>query len=214
MLLHQNQEDPNKYKVGKHFALTIEENRFQFQRLETQIAAEAALDGLYVIRTSVAKQQMSSADAVRSYKALAEVERAFRSMKTIDLHIRPIHHRLEGRVRAHIFLCMLAYYVEWHMREAWRELMFADTDLQRKKHRDPVAVAERSEAALEKVATRTLKDGSPVHSFHTLLAELSSIVRNTCQARVGQNGSSSFQMTTTPSPVQQRALQLLQKITV
>jgi hypothetical protein len=134
----------NKYKVGKHFALMIEETGFEFQRLEKQIAAEAALDGLYVIRTSVPKKQMTSAEAVRSYKALAEVERAFRSMKTIDLHIRPIHHRLEGRVRAHIFLCMLAYYVEWHMREAWREPMFADEDLERKKHRDPVAAAERS----------------------------------------------------------------------
>ena len=179
---------------------------FKFQRLEKQIAAEAALDGIYVIRTSVPKKQMSSAEAVRSYKALAEVERAFRSMKTIDLHIRPIHHHLEGRVRAHIFLCMLAYYVEWHMREAWRELMFADEDLERKKHRDPVAAAERSEAALEKVATRTLKDGSPVHSFRTLLAELSTIVRNTCEARVGKNRGSTFQMTTTPNPAQHRAL--------
>jgi hypothetical protein len=101
-------------------------------------------------------------------------------------------------VRAHIFLCMLAYYIEWHMREAWRELMFADEDLERKKHRDPVAAAERSEAALDKVATRTLKDGSPVHSFRTLLAELSTIVRNTCEARVGKNRGSTFQMTTTP----------------
>src|SRR5260370_29400516 len=124
----------NKYKVGKHFALTIEDTGFEFKRLESQIAAEAALDGLYVIRTNVPKKQMTSAETVRSYKALAEVERAFRSMKTIDLHIRPIHHRLEGRVRAHIFLCMLAYYVEWHMREAWRELMFADEDRERKKH--------------------------------------------------------------------------------
>ena len=204
----------NKYKVGKHFALTIEESRFEFKRLEKQIAAEAALDGLYVIRTSVPKKQMSSAEAVRSYKALAEVERAFRSLKTIDLHIRPIHHRLEGRVRAHIFLCMLAYYVEWHMREAWRELMFADEDLERKKHRDPVAAAERSEAALDKVATRKLKDGSPVHSFRTLLDELSTIVRNTCEARVGKSRGSTFQMTTTPTPVQHRALQLLQAITV
>jgi transposase len=204
----------NKYKVAKHFALTIEERGFKFQRLEKQIAAEAALDGIYVIRTSVPKKQMSSAEAVRSYKALAQVERAFRSMKTIDLHIRPIHHHLEGRVRAHIFLCMLAYYVEWHMREAWRELMFADEDLERKKHRDPVAAAERSEAALEKIATRTLKDGSPVHSFRTLIAELSTIVRNTCEARVGKNRGSTFQMTTTPDPAQQRALELLQAITV
>lgn len=204
----------NKYKVGKHFALTIEESGFEFRRLEKQITAEAALDGIYVIRTSVPKKQMSSAEAVRSYKALAEVERAFRSMKTIDLHIRPIHHHLEGRVRAHIFLCMLAYYVEWHMREAWRELMFADEELERKKHRDPVAAAVRSEAALEKAATRTLKDGSPVHSFRTLLVELSTIVRNTCEARVGKNRSSTFQMTTTPNPAQHRALQLLQAIAV
>ena len=204
----------NKYKVGKHFALTIEETGFEFKRLESQIAAEAALDGLYVIRTSVSKKQMTSAEAVRSYKALAEVERAFRSMKTIDLHIRPIHHRLEERVRAHIFLCMLAYYLEWHMREAWRELMFADEDLERKRHRDPVAAAERSEAALDKVATRKLKDGSPVHSFRTLLDELSTIVRNTCEARVGKNRSSTFQMTTTPNPAQHRALQLLQAIAV
>ena len=157
---------------------------------------------------------MTSAEAVRSYKALAEVERAFRSMKTIDLHIRPIHHHLESRVRAHIFLCMLAYYVEWHMREAWRELMFADEDLERKKHRDPLAAAERSEATLEKIATRTLKDGSPLHSFRTLLAELSTIVRNTCAARVGKSRGSTFQMTTTPNPAQHRALQLLQAITV
>jgi hypothetical protein len=204
----------NKYKVGKHFALSIEDTRFAFHRLEKQVAAEAALDGLYVIRTSVAKKQMTSAEAVRSYKALAEVERAFRSMKTIDLHIRPIHHHLAERVRAHIFLCMLAYYLEWHMREAWRELLFADEDLRRKAHRDPVAAAERSAAALEKVARRTLKDGSPVHSFRTLLHELSTIVRNTCEIRTGQGSGSNFQMTTTPNPAQHRALQLLQSITV
>ena len=153
---------------------------------QKQIAAEAALDGIYVIRTSVPKKQMSSAEAVRSYKALAEVERAFRSLKTIDLKMRPIHHRLEERVRAHIFLCMLAYYVEWHMREAWRELLFADEDLERKEHRDPVAPAERSEAALEKVATRTLKDGSPCTASARCSQELSTIVRNTCEARDGK----------------------------
>jgi len=204
----------NKYKVGKHFALTIKDTDFEFHRLAPQIAAEAALDGIYVIRTSVPKKQMNSAEAVRSYKALAEVERAFRSMKTIDLHIRPIHHHLADRVRAHIFLCMLAYYVEWHMREAWRELLFADEDLKRKAHRDPVAAAERSAAALEKVARHTLKNGSPVHSFRTLLHELSTIVRNTCQARAAQSSGSTFQMTTVPNPDQQRALQLLQAITL
>jgi len=204
----------NKYKVAKLFALTIEDHRFEFQRLEAQIAAEAALDGIYIIRTSVPKKQMDSAEAVRSYKALAEVERAFRSMKTIDLHIRPIHHRLETRVRAHIFLCMLAYYVEWHMREAWRELMFADEDLQRKTRRDPVAAAQRSKAALEKVTTHTLSDGSQAHSFRTLLQELSTIVRNICQPSAGVTAAATFQMTTIPNQTQQRALQLLQSITV
>ena len=204
----------NQYKVAKLFALNIEEQRFEFKRLDAQIAAEAALDGIYIIRTSVPKKHMTSAEAVRSYKALAEVERAFRSMKTIDLQIRPIHHRLETRVRAHIFLCMLAYYVEWHMREAWRELMFADEDLQRKARRDPVAAAQRSKAALEKVATHTLPDGSAVHSFRTLLQELSTIVRNTCQPSAGTPAAMTFQMTTIPNPTQQRALQLLQSITV
>jgi hypothetical protein len=139
----------NKYKVAKHFELTVEDQRFEFKILEAQVAAEAALDGIYVIRTNVPKKQMSAADAVRSYKGLCEVERAFRSLKTVDLKIRPIHHRLEDRVRAHIFLCMLAYYVEWHMREAWRELLFADEDLEAKIDRDPVAPAQRSAQALE-----------------------------------------------------------------
>jgi transposase len=204
----------NKYKVAKLFALTIEDGRFEFHRLPEQLAAEAALDGIYIIRTSVPKKQMDSAEAVRSYKALTQVERAFRSMKTIDLHIRPIHHRLEPRVRAHIFLCMLAYYVEWHMREVWRELLFADEDLKRKTHRDPVAAAQRSEAALQKAATHTLEDGSQAHSFRTLLQELSTIVRNTCQPSASVTASSTFQMTTVPTSTQQRALQLLQSITV
>ena len=204
----------NKYKVAKLFALNITEERFEFRRIAEQVVAEAALDGIYIIRTSVPKKQMDSAEAVRSYKALAEVERAFRSMKTIDLHIRPIHHWLETRVRAHIFLCMLAYYVEWHMREAWRELLFADEDLKRKTRRDPVAAATRSEAALNKVATHTLDNGSPAHSFRTLLEELSTIVRNTCQPSTGATASLTFHMTTVPNPTQQRALLLLQSITV
>src|ERR1022692_130810 len=175
----------NKHKVGKLLALTIEDSRFAFHRLSEQIAAEAALDGIYIIRTSVPQEQMDAAEAVRSYKALAEVERAFRSMKTLDLHIRPIHHWLETRVRAHILLCMLAYYVEWHMREAWRALLFADEDLKPKTQRDPVAPAKRSVAAMRKAATHTLDDGSSVHRFGTLLQELSTIVRNTCQPSSG-----------------------------
>lgn len=203
----------NKYKVAKLFALAIEDHGFEFHRITESIAAEAALDGIYIIRTSVPNKQMDSAEAVRSYKALAEVERAFRSMKTLDLHVRPIHHRLETRVKAHIFLCMLAYYVEWHIREAWRQLLFADEDPARKTHRDPVAAARRSEAALHKVATHTLEDGSPAHSFRTLLQELSTIVRNTCQPSAGP-AQLTFQMTTVPNPTQQRALQLLNQITV
>jgi transposase len=204
----------NKHKVAKLIALTIEDGHFEFHRLTEQIAAEAALDGIYIIRTSVPKKQMDSAEAVRSYKALAEVERAFRSMKTLDLHIRPIHHWLETRVRAHILLCMLAYYVEWHMREAWRALLFADEELEPKTQRDPVAPAKRSVAALKKAATHTLDDGSSAHSFRTLLQELSTIVRNTCQPSSSVSATLTFQMTTTPNPTQLRAIQMLQAITV
>src|SRR6266705_3405103 len=134
-----------------------------FQCKPDSIAAESALDGLYIIRTSVPASQMAAADCVRNYKSLANVERAFRSIKTIDLKVRPIHHRMANRVRSHIFLCMLAYYVEWHMREAWRELMFADTDNQAKATRDPVAPDRRSQAALAKAARHTLDDGTPAH---------------------------------------------------
>ena len=171
----------NQYKVAKHFELSIDHNAFSFARKSEGIAAEAALDGIYIIRTSVSAAQMDAAQCVRNYKSLANVERAFRSLKTIDLKVRPIHHRTADRVRAHIFLCMLAYYVEWHMREAWRELMFADTDQQAKATRDPVAKALRSKAALAKAARHTLDDGTPAHSFSTLMAELATLVRNTCR---------------------------------
>jgi len=203
----------NKYKVGKHFALEITEKGFTFHLLEEQIAAEAALDGIYVIRTSVPKKQMSAADAVRNYKALANVERAFRALKTVDLKVRPIHHHLEPRVRAHIFLCMLAYYVEWHLLEAWRPLLFADEDQAAKAHRDPVAPAERSEEALQKVITHTLPDGTPAHSFRTLLEDLSSIVRNTCRTPGPVERSGTFALVTTPTRQQRRALELIDKIT-
>lgn len=205
----------NKYKVAKHFDLTIEDGHFSYTVLQQQVEAEAALDGLYVIRTNVPKKQMAAEETVRSYKALSDVERAFRSLKTVDLKIRPIHHRLEERVRAHIFLCMLAYYVEWHMREAWRELMFADEDTAAKARRDPVAPAQRSEQALQKIATRILEDGTLVHSFPTLLQELSTIVRNTCVTRGDDRDSHRpFQMLTTPNTTQHRALELLQTISL
>ena len=202
----------NQYKVAKHFELTINDHSFNFVRKLEAIAAEAALDGVYIIRTSVSPAQMDAASCVRNYKSLAQVERAFRSLKTIDLKVRPIHHRKADRVRAHIFLCMLAYYVEWHMREAWRELMFADTDQQAKATRDPVAPATRSQAALNKVARHTLDDGSPAHSFSTLLSELAGIVRNTCRAPNASPDAPTFEIVTTPTATQQRAFDLLKQI--
>ena len=202
----------NQFKVAKHFELTIGETSFGFTRKLQAIAAEAALDGLYIIRTSVAAHHMPAADCVRNYKSLANVERAFRSLKTVDLKVRPIHHRKADRVRAHIFLCMLAYYVEWHMREAWRELMFADTDQQSKATRDPVAPAERSPAAQAKAARHALDDGTPAHSFSTLLADLAGIVRNTCRAPNAPADAPTFQVTTTPNAKQRRAFELLKQI--
>jgi hypothetical protein len=202
----------NQYKVAKHFELTIGDATFSYQRKRDSIAAEAALDGIYLIRTSVEGARMDAADCVRNYKALANVERAFRSLKTVDLKVRPIHHRTADRVRAHIFLCMLAYYVEWHLRDAWRELMFADTDQQAKATRDPVAPAKRSAAALAKAAAHTLDDGTPAHSFATLMAELATLVRNTCRSPHAGETAPTFELLTTPSPNQQRALELIQQI--
>ena len=204
----------NQYKVAKHFELSIGEKSFSFARKREAIAAEAALDGLYIIRTSVSAQQIDAAQCVRNYKALANVERAFRSLKTVDLKVRPIYHRSADRVRAHIFLCMLAYYVEWHMREAWALLMFADTDRQAKATRDPVAPATRSQAALAKVALRRLEDGTPVHSFSTLMKELGTIVRNTCHAPGAGPEVPSFKVLTTPNATQRHALDLIQQIRV
>ena len=202
----------NQYKVAKHFELVIGDNTFSFARKREAIAAEAALDGIYIIRTSVSAAQMDAPECVRNYKSLANVERAFRSLKTVDLKVRPIHHRLADRVRAHILLCMLAYYVEWHMREAWRELMFADTDQQAKTTRDPVAPAKRSKAALTKAARHTLEDGTPVHSFATLLGELAAIVRNTCRTPSAGPAAPTFEVLTTPNPKQRRALELIQQL--
>lgn len=202
----------NKYKVGKHFLLDIQNTGFTFSINEEKVTEEAALDGVYVIRTNTNKDHMSAEKAVRSYKSLSQVERAFRTIKTIDLEIRPIHHRLENRVRMHIFLCMLAYYVEWHMREAWRPLLFSDEDLEAKATRDPVAPAERSEAALEKVQTKQLSDGSKVHSFRTLIQSLGTIVLNTAYLSGTQEHNSTFEIITTPNATQQRALDLLKNI--
>ena len=157
---------------------------------------------------------MDAPDCVRSYKALANVERAFRSLKTVDLKVRPIHHRLADRVRAHILLCMLAFYVEWHMREAWRELMFADTDQAAKATRDPVAPAKRSASAQRKAASKLLDDEQPAHSFATLMAEMATVVRNTCRTPQTAETATTFDILTTPNPKQQRALGLLGQITL
>jgi transposase len=203
----------NQYKMAKHLELDIKERSFSFRRKRESIDAEAALDGLYIIRTSVPADQMDSAECVRRYKSLAQVERAFRSLKAVDLKVRPIHHRLADRVRAHLFLCMLAYYVEWHMREAWRELMFADEDRQAKLTRDPVAPARRSAAAKLKALTHTLEDGTPAHSLSTLLAELGAIVQNTCRMPNDEQAQT-FQITTTANPKQHHALELIRQMPV
>ena len=202
----------NQYKVSKHFELDITDAALSWSRKTDSIKAEAALDGLYIIRTSLQAEQMDSASCVRSYKLLAQVERAFRSIKTMDLKVRPIHHRLERRVRAHIFLCMLAYYVEWHMREAWRELMFADTEQAAKATRDPVAPAQRSVSAQVKAATRELPDGEPVHSWRTLMQELATLARNTCRTPLSGPDAPCFQINTQANPTQKKALDLIQAI--
>jgi len=201
----------NKYKVAKHFAVTITDTALDWTVRTARVEAEAALDGIYLIRTNVPAAMMSGADAVRNYKALSQVECAFRSLKTIDLHVRPIHHHVADRVRSHIFLCMLAYYVEWHMREAWRPLLFADEDQQAKATRDPVAPATRSAAAAQKAASHQLADGTRVHSFQTLLQDLSAIVRNQCRTR-GDDETPMFMATTTPTAEQRRALTLLKRM--
>ena len=204
----------NQYKVAKHLELSIGDNSFSHARKHDAIAAEAAMDGIYIIRTSLGSEQMDAPDCVRNYKSLANVERAFRSLKTVDLKVRPIHHRTADRVRAHIFLCVLAYYVEWHMIEAWRALLFADEDQQAKQHRDPVAPARRSAKAQRKALTHTLDNGAPVHSLRTLFEELSTIVRNTCRTPNSPQEATTFTIVTRPNQTQQRALQMLETIRV
>jgi transposase len=204
----------NKYKMAKHIHLDIEDDAFEYRVVVESVTAERALDGLYVIRTNLAEERLSTEDAVRRYKDLAQVERAFRSLKSIDLKIRPIYHHLERRVRSHIFLCMLAYYVEWHMKEAWREVLFSDEEQEHKRDRDPVAAAQRSAKALNKVHSKRLEDGTEAHSFRTLLASLSTIVRNTCRHRTAGREEARFTMMTRANTEQKRALDLLNTISV
>jgi transposase len=199
----------NRYKMGKHFQLCIEDDSFQYQRKTANIEREQSLDGIYVIRTSVPKEALSSQHVVASYKSLSGVERAFRSLKSVDLHVRPIHHRLPDRVRAHILLCMLAYYVEWHMRQCLAPMLFDDDDKPQAQaaSRSIVAPAQRSAAAKRKACTKQTADGLPVHSFQTLLSDLATIVKNRIQP--ADKNIPAFDMLTQPTAIQRRAFDLL-----
>jgi transposase len=198
----------DRFKMAKHFVLHIEASSFRFERNQDQIAQEAALDGFYVLRTDVTKAQLDTAAVVRSYKALSQVERAFRSIKTLDLHVRPIHHRTEARVRAHVFLCMLAFHVQWHMQHAWAPMLFADEFPPGRKGNSPVSPAQRSAAAQNKAFTKRRPDGQPVHSFRTLLGDLATLARNRVRP-VGADDAATFEINTIPTPLQREAFERL-----
>jgi transposase len=197
-------------KVAKHYRLEITDGGFAWQRRAEAIRREEELDGLYVLRTSEAKRKLSADEAVRSYKRLSLVEQAFRSLKGVDLLVRPIHHRVPPRVKAHLFLCMLAYYVEWELRRALAPLLFAEEDLEEtRQQRDPVAAAEPTETAQMKKKTKKTIEGLEVHSLRSLLAHLGSQTRNTCVV-VGDNTQASFEQISEPTPLQAEAFRLLQ----
>jgi len=199
----------NRFKVSKHFETTIEDGQLRWSRREEAIRREAELDGVYVIRTSEQGESWSAAETVRRYKSLAQVERAFRTLKGIDLRIRPIFLRTVDHVRAHIFLCLLAYYVEWQMRRALAPLLFDDEQLpENRKRRDAVAPAESSAAAKTKKRVRQTEDGLPIHSFSTLLAALGTRCRNTCRAKA-QRSAATFELNTELTKLQTKAFQLL-----
>jgi transposase len=199
----------NRHKVGKHFELVIADSGFSYERKKDQIAAEAELDGIYVIRASVKAENLTSEDTVRAYKDLSTVERAFRCIKTVDLKVRPIFHWLDDRIRAHVFLCMLAYYVEWHMREKLAPLLFDDHEREAAEatRTSIVQPAPRSQTARAKDRTKETADGLPVHSFRTLMADLGTLAKN--RVRIGGEIGSEFYELTQPTAVQQRALDLL-----
>jgi len=197
------------YKMAKHFTVTIGEGTLSWSRKDDSIRAEEALDGIYVIRTSEPAERLSAPDTVRTYKTLADVERLFRTLKGIDLRIRPIFHRTDPRVRAHIFLCLLAYYVEWHMRQALAPLLFDDETLsEERRRRDPVAPAKPTPSARRKKTARQTPDGLPLHSFHTLLKDLATLCRNHCRMKNDPDGPG-FTQTTRATALQRRAFELL-----
>jgi transposase len=202
----------NHYKMAKHVTVTIAAGRLQWTRHTAAIAHEQQLDGIYVIRTSEAADRLSAADAVRQYKGLAQVERAFRCLKGIDVRVRPIYHRTDAHVRAHIFLCMLAYYVEWHLRRVWAPLLFEDETLPRDRQtRDPVAPAQPSAAVRRKKIVRQTSEGLPVHSFDTLLTALATRCEVTCRLRANPTAAP-IRHWTAPTPLQAQALALLKSV--
>jgi Transposase DDE domain len=198
-----------RFHMAKHIALTITDTSLVWARKDEAIASEAALDGLYVIRTSLPKDKLDANAAVAAYKSLAHVERAFRSMKTVDLHVRPVFHYSEQRVRAHVFLCMLAYYVEWHMRERLKPMLFDDEYLEEASasRASPVAKAVRSEHAKAKDASKRAEDGLPLHSFRTLLKDLATLSYNITHTAL--NPAAKITLTTRPTPLQDKAFKLL-----
>jgi len=199
----------NRYKVAKHFDVAIADGQLRWSRKEASIARETALDGVYVIRTPEPADSLGAEDAVRAYKRLGDVEKAFRTFKGLDLRVRPIHHRLETRVRAHLFLCMLAYYVEWHMREALAPLLYVDEDLaQSRATRDPVARAEPSLRAQNKKLNKHTQGGWPVRTFNGLLSALATLCVNTCRVGEGKNATR-FQRPTEATAHQREAFRLL-----
>ena len=199
----------NAHKMKKHFDLAITDTAFGFTRKTAEIAAEAATDGIYVVRTSLPETRLDDAATVRGYKSLAQVERAFRCLKTVDLQVRPVHHWRADRVRSHVFLCMLAYYLEWHMRQKLAPMLFDDTDKEEAEARrkSVVAPAQRSKSAMKKQTTGLTEDGLPVHSFHSLLADLATLARNTITTAITPHYP--LIVLTRPTPVQQKAFDLL-----
>ena len=199
----------NKYKVGKHFRLTIDDSLLRWERKNQAIELEAEMDGFYVIRTSEPSDRLSADNAVRGYKRLADVEQAFRSLKSLELLVRPIHHRLEKRVKVHIFVCLLAYYVQWHLKRAWSPLLFADQHLQQHRaDRDPVAPAKQAPELVAKKLDRRTDEGNEVQSFRTLLKELATQCENTCE--FGEVGTTTpIVKLAEPTPFQTEAFRLL-----
>jgi len=199
----------NRHKMAKHFEINISDAAFSFARKTAEIAAEAAIDGIYVVRTNLPAETCDDATTVRSYKSLALVERAFRCLKTVDLQVRPVYHWLADRVRAHVLLCMLAYYLEWHMRQGLAPMLFEDADKQAAEtlRTSVVAQAQRSPAAVQKQTTKSTPDGLPVHSFQTLLADLATIAQNTIVTAITPKYP--LTMVTRPTPTQHKAFQLL-----